>query len=92
MNQQTVYQTVSVQDELPTSDVICFRDSKVLHFMWGKRPQDLHDIKATHWLKPTTGYFFTPEEFERVINTAMWAAGNGADFQTFYNQLTGSGE
>jgi len=102
MNQQTVYQTVSVQDELPTEAGVytCYKGEIVgrANFAPEHGFFDTPDGKVivpiradyyTHWEKPTTGYFFTPEEFERVINTAMWAAGNGADFQTFYNQLTG---
>lgn len=30
--------------------------------------------KPSHWLKPTTGYFFTPEEFREVLIKAQESA------------------
>ena len=48
---------------------------------------------STHiinYVQPTTGYFFTPKQFEILIRESMYAAVKGIDFQTFYNQLTES--
>lgn len=56
------------------------------------------------FVKPTTGYFFTPEEFREVArdiykagyvrrlgedNTCVEGSAIFPDFQTFYNQLIG---
>ena len=82
MNQQTVYQTVSVQDELPTEAGVytCYKGEIVgrANFAPEHGFFDTPDGKVivpiradyyTHWEKPTTGYFFTPEEFREVLRT-----------------------
>ena len=106
MNQQTVYQTVSVQDELPVEgeDILisydngqtfpesaAFRETRTCmlagigggngHFGSGfctngssgcESGLILSDV--TYWLKPTAGYFFTPEEFREVLIKAQESA------------------
>jgi len=107
MNQQTVYQTVSVQDELPEKDgAFCVIKNDQLHITtYDKGIRFGLSGGDRKWLKPTTGYFFTPEEFREAARK-LYDAGHDRgsdevnvlkpdghifpDFQTFYNQLTES--
>lgn len=74
MNQQTVYKTVSVQDELPErvgEYYVRVEDYKAVGILDGSNfYADDKNLYATHWEKPTTGYFLTPEEMEDVIKEA----------------------
>ena len=107
MNQQTVYQTVSVQDELPTEagryGVLLEGFDCVDSEFFSRADTWItdHSHQVINWLKPTTGYFFTPEEFREVariiwdesaVTTGKTIKPVYPDFQTFYNQLTGAGE
>ena len=100
MQQTTVYQTVSVQDEMPTEAgwYVCHYGAGMRKFLWYDSDAKIfmHDKKydelfTTHWEKPATGYFFTPEEFREVLIKAGEAAVSGkGTFEDFYNQLTES--
>lgn len=97
MNQQTVYQTVSV--ETPPEDAgwyVCHYGAGMRKFLWYDSDAKLfmHDKKydelfTTHWEKPTTGYFFTPDEFREVAKK-IYESGGYHSFDDFYNQLTES--
>ena len=101
MNQKTVYQTVSVRgNDVPIFEYVFGISNQGRKLVTSKDTTGKFDNypltnqdngeKLSHYLKPSTGYFFTPEEFERVIKAAMTATANGVGFRDFYNQLTES--
>jgi len=69
----TVYVPVSIEkDGLPTKTdwYRCTLENDLTHDFFysekqGKFIGEIH-TKITHWLKPLTGYFLTPEEMEEV--------------------------
>lgn len=104
MNQKTVYQTVSVRgNDVPIFEYVFGISNQGRKLVTSKDTTGKFDNypltnqdngeKLSHYLKPSTGYFFTPEEFREVLIKAGEAAlaGKGT-FEDFYNQLTGAGE
>ena len=101
MNQQTVYlQTPANGEDLPSVEATVIIKTSGGNLEKGycyKNPVEWYlDTNAadfretpTHWLKPTTGYFFTPDEFREVAKK-IYESGGYHSFDDFYNQLTES--
>lgn len=79
---QTVYIPTKVEDELPDTYESQFELIANQHknLGWFNKNVSREHMGATHWLKPTEAFVFTPEELKQVLSNAWNDGRNGTEF------------
>lgn len=75
LNEQTVYVPVDVKNEMPPKGMAVSASFDGQNFQYtatgkGWKPTE---VRYTHWLRPSAGYFHTPDEMRKLIGE-VWEA------------------
>jgi hypothetical protein len=96
IKKQTVYVPTKVDDDFPRKEVCGISDDDetmlvgyIRNTEFSQTGYEISDdeqslTSITHWLKPTEGYFFTPEELKQLLSDTF-DAGNKSGLAGYSN-------